>query len=500
MPHRGLVPESSHRPRDNRPNGGTVRYAHGVGHPAEELPVSDDVRTDAADRFAAVVGTADLLCGGEIGPDYGHDEALTVPPVAPAYLARPSTPEQVAALLAAAAELGVPVTARGSATGLSGACRPEPGGLVISLENIAAIIQIDVANQVAVVQPGVTLADLDAATAAVGLMYTVFPGELSASVGGNAATNAGGMRAVKYGVTRHNVLGLQAALPSGELLRTGGKITKVSSGVDLTQLLIGSEGTLAVITEVTVRLYPRLKHAATLLIPFDDLDTVMAAVPEVVASGADPSILEYLDALTLAAITYTQNLELGIDDDVRQRAQAHLVIGLENRDAESLDGTIAMLGELLEARGAIDTYVLQGPVARALIEAREKAFWTGKAAGADDVIDVVVPRAAMPEFLTGAREFAAARGGGLVGCGHAGDGNVHLAVFCPDAAVREELLHEVFALAVRLGGAISGEHGLGRAKLDHFVALTDPVHLQLLRQIKNVFDPAGILNPGLTIP
>ncbi len=454
----------------------------------------------SATRFADIVGEADLLSGADIGPDYTHDEALTVPPVAPAYVARPSTPEQVAELLSAAAELGVPVTARGSATGLSGACRPEPDGLVISLEKLAATVEIDTANQVAVVQPGVTLADLDAATAEAGLMYTVFPGELSASVGGNVGTNAGGMRAVKYGVTRHNVLGLQAALPSGELIRTGGKLTKISSGYDLTQLIIGSEGTLAIVTEVTVRLYPRLSHSATLMVPFDDLDAVMAAVPQVVRSGADPSILEYIDALTLAAITYTQNLELGIADEVRERAQAYLVIALEDRDHDALDSTVEMLGELLVSLGAAEVYVLEGPAARALIEAREKAFWTGKAAGANDVIDVVVPRVAMPAFLSGSRELAGARGAGLVGCGHAGDGNVHLAVFCPDDAAREELLHEVFALAVELGGAISGEHGLGRAKLAHFQALTDPAVLALLRQIKTVFDPAGILNPGLSLP
>lgn len=456
-------------------------------------------RQTAAAEFAGIVGEAHLLTGEQIGPDYHHDEALVGEPTAPAFVARPQTAEQVAALLAAATAAGVPVTARGSGTGLSAAARPCPDGLLISFEQMNAILEIDVDNQVAVVQPGVTLADLDTATAAAGLVYTVFPGELSASVGGNVGTNAGGMRAVKYGVTRHNVLGLQAALATGELIRTGGKITKLSTGYDLTQLIIGSEGTLALATEVTVRLYPRLAHNGTLLAPFADLPGVMAAVPAVVRSGVDPVILEYVDSLTLAAISYTQNLNLGIADDIRDAAQAHLVIGVENRDRDRLDGDVAMLAELLDSLGALDLYVLEGNSAHALIEAREKAFWTAKAAGAHDVIDVVVPRAVMHQFLTRARELAQQAGAGVIGCGHAGDGNVHLAVFCADDDARHRLLHDIFAAAMDLGGAISGEHGLGRAKVAHFLELEDPVKLALMRRIKDSFDPAGILNPGVLL-
>lgn len=449
--------------------------------------------------FADIVDDPHLLTGERIGPDYHHDEALVGEPVAPRFVARPQTAEQVAALLTAATAAGIAVTARGSGTGLSGAARPCPDGLLISFEAMNAILEIDADNQVAVVQPGVTLADLDIATAAAGLVYTVYPGELSASVGGNVATNAGGMRAVKYGVTRHNVLGLQAALPTGELIRAGGKMTKLSTGYDLTQLIIGSEGTLALATEITVRLYPRLAHAATLLAPFPDLPAVMRTVPAVVRSGVDPHILEYIDNLTLAAISYSQNLSLGIPDAIRDGAQAYLVIGVENRDHDRLDDDVAMLGELLESLGALDLYVLEGNSAHALIEAREHAFWTAKAAGANDVIDVVVPRAAMPDFLTRSRELAAAAGAGVVGCGHAGDGNVHLGVFCGDDDVRHGLLHDIFAAAMELGGAISGEHGLGRVKVRHFMELEDPVKIALMRRIKAAFDPAGILNPGVLL-
>lgn len=452
---------------------------------------------DVPARLSDIVGGGNLLSGDAVGEDYGHDEALTGGAQLPAYVAKPGTAEEVAALLSAATEHGIGVTARGSASGLSGAARPVEGGMVISFERMNQVLEVDTENHVAVVQPGVTLAELDERTATAGLAYTVYPGELSASVGGNVGTNAGGMRAVKYGVTRNNVLGLQAALATGELIRTGGKTSKVSSGYDLTQLIIGSEGTLALATEVIVKLHPRLAHGATVLAPFAHFEEVVRAVPKVIGSGLAPHILEYIDNLTMAAITYTAQLQLGIPDDVRDSAQAYLVVALENRDGDRLEADVETVAELLTALGAMDCYVLEGASAHKLIQAREHAFWTAKAAGANDVIDVVVPRAAMQEFLTRARELATESGSGVVGCGHAGDGNVHLGVFQADDAKRHELLHAIFAEGMRLGGAISGEHGIGREKLQHYLDLEDPTKLELMRRIKQAFDPAGVLNPGV---
>ncbi|HZQ30456.1 MAG TPA: FAD-linked oxidase C-terminal domain-containing protein, partial [Mycobacterium sp.] len=305
------------------------------------------------------------------------------------------------------------------------------------------------------------------------------------------------MRAVKYGVTRNNVLGLQAVLATGEIIRTGGKNSKVSSGYDLTQLIIGSEGTLALATEVIVKLYPRLAHTATALAPFGDFQQVMAAVPKIVSSGLAPSILEYIDNITMAALVNREKLELGVPESVRQTCEAYLVVALENRETERLHDDIERLGELLGELGALDVYVLEGGSARKLIEARERTFWTAKAVGVDDIIDVVVPRSSMPEFLTRARDLALAAGGGALGCGHAGDGNVHLGIFCKDPEVRKKLLTDIFACAMELGGAISGEHGLGRTKSSYFLELEDPAKVALLRRIKQSFDPAGILNPGV---
>ena len=453
--------------------------------------------TDVAAQLAEIVGDKNILIGDAISEDYAHDEALSATPQKPTYVAKPATAEDVAGLLLVASEHRVPVTARGSGSGLSGAARPVEGGLLISFERMNAVLEVDKDNHVAVVQPGVTLAELDAKTAEAGLNYTVYPGELSASVGGNVGTNAGGMRAVKYGVTRNNVLGLQAVLATGEIIRTGGKNSKVSSGYDLTQLIIGSEGTLALVTEVIVKLVPRLAHGATVLAPFGDFDQVMTAVPKIISSGLAPTILEYIDNLTMAAIVNMEKLELGVPETIREACEAYLVVALENNDTDRLHEDVESLGELLTELGALDVYVLEGGSARRLIEAREKTFWTVKAIGVDDIIDVVVPRASMPQFLRKARELALAEGAGMGGCGHAGDGNVHLAVLCKDPDTRKKLLTDIFASAMEMGGAISGEHGLGRSKASYFLELEDPTKIALLRRIKASFDPAGILNPGV---
>jgi glycolate oxidase len=466
------------------------------GPPPSGGQVDDRYMTDVAQRLLEIVPAAQVLTGEAIIDDYTHDESLRCTPVRPVAVVQALTTDDVVAVLSLADELRVPVTARGSGTGLSGACVPSSGGILLSFERMNRIVEIDTDNQVAVVQPGVTLAQLDEATAAHGLVYPVFPGESSASLGGNVATNAGGMRAVKYGVTRHQVLGLQAVLATGEVIRTGGKFVKATSGYDLTQLILGSEGTLAVVTEVVLRLYPRPAHSATLLVPFRSITEIAAAVPRIISSGANPLLLEYIDALAMAATAANVGLDLGFPDAVQEAALAYLVVVLESSRVDRLDEEVAALGGLLEELGSLEVYVLPPGAAAQLLEAREQAFWVAKQLGADDIVDVVVPRASIPDYLDAVSRVAARHATTVVGAGHAGDGNVHLSVFQPDPVERAAVMQGIFEAGLALGGAISAEHGIGTEKKDCFLALEDPTKLRLMRAIKLAFDPHSILNPG----
>ena len=451
---------------------------------------------DLLGALRELLGDRDVLTGDAIGDDYSHDEALTAQAQKPAVVVRPGTTEDVAAIVKIAREHGAPLTARGSGTGLCGSCIPRADGVLISFERMNRILEIDTENHVAVVQPGVTLDELDKATAEHGFVYPVFPGENSASLGGNVATNAGGLRAVKYGVTRHQVLGLTAVLGTGEVVRTGGRFVKATTGYDLTQLIVGSEGTLAFATEATLKLYPRPDHATTLLAPFSTLDEITAIVPSIIASGVGPLIVEYIDFVSMNGILTNAGLDLGIPQQIKETALAYLVVVLEERNAARLDEDVQEMATLVAERGALDVYVLPPQAGVQLIHARERAFWAAKAAGANDIIDMVVPRAAIPAYMAKVQALAQASGSFITGCGHVGDGNVHLSVFQADDAKRHDLIKDIFTAGMELGGAISGEHGIGTEKKPYYAELEQPPKLELMRRIKAAFDPDNILNPG----
>jgi glycolate oxidase len=415
-------------------------------------------------HLTELVGSENVAVGDAIGEDYSHDEALSTKRCAPLAVVRPTRVDQVQCVLRWASEQGVPVTARGAGSGLSGACIPRPNGVVISFERMTRILEVDTENHVAVVEAGVSLEALNAAAAEKRLVYPVFPGENSATLGGNVATNAGGMRAVKYGVTRHHVLGLEAVLATGELLRTGGKFVKTSTGYDLTQLIIGSEGTLALVTQVTLKLVPDLSHRATLLAPFASLASAVRAVPALIVSGVGPLLVEYIDRMTMMAITAQSGISLGIAEGLQAQTEAYLLVVIEGRSAQRVDEDLQAAGGVLADHDASEVFVLPAEAAVALVAAREKSFWAAKRAGASDVVDVVVPRASLPRYMKAVQEIAERHGTFIPGCGHAGDGNVHLAVFEGDAARRFALMCELFDAARRLGGVLSGEHGIGIEK------------------------------------
>jgi glycolate oxidase len=446
--------------------------------------------------LAEVVGEEHVATGERVREEETHDESLTARPVVPDAVVRPATTEEVRRVVVLAASEGVPLVARGSGTGLSGGALPAPGGIVVAFDRMNRILEVDEENHVAVAQPGVTLAALEGALAPRGLVYPVYPGEMTASVGGTVATNAGGMRAIRYGVTRHHVLGLELVLATGEVLRTGGRYVKSSSGYDLTQLVVGSEGTLALVTEATLKLTPRLAHTSTLLAPFAALEQIARAVPPIVGSGVAPLVLEYIDAVAMDGIAGAADLDLGVPGEVRAATAAYLVVVLEGVDGARVDTDTETTAELLGELGAVEVYVLPPTAGAALIAARERAFYVAKAAGADDIVDAVVPRAQIPAFLEETARLGARHGAFVSGCGHVGDGNVHLSVFCPEPAARDRFLHGVFAAAHRLGGAVSGEHGIGTEKRGYYLELEEPAKLLLMGRVKAAFDPGGILGPG----
>jgi glycolate oxidase len=451
--------------------------------------------SDLRDELVAIVGRDAATFYPDHNSDDLHDESLHVTYVEPFAVLRPTNSEQVAVIAKVANAHDLAITARGSGTGLSGGATPVSGGIVVSFERMNQVLRLDTNDHVVVVQPGLTLRELNEHLASSGLRYPVYPGELSGSLGGNVNTNAGGMRAVRHGVTRQHVLGLELVLADGTVVRTGGPVVKSSSGYDLTQLVIGSEGTLALVTEITLKLSPALANAATILVPFASLDAITRVVPTLVASGLLPSMLEYLDVRTMSAVTSAASLELGVEKSVAERALAYLIVVLETRTAAQLENDIVDLGTLLDEEGALDVYVLPEHAASRLIEARERLFWVSKDAGAKEIVDIVVPRSAVPSFLDEVARIGARHATSITGCGHVGDGNIHLAVYLPDDEERRTLMRELFVVGLGLDGQISGEHGIGRDKQEHYLALTDPAVLELERGIKRVFDPKSLLNP-----
>ena len=446
-------------------------------------------------ELMSIVGSGAATFAPNHNLDDLHDESLHHLTVQPLAVVRPTTTLQVAQIVALASRNGLAITPRGSGTGLSGAATPIPGGIVVNFELMNQIIRVDLIDHIAVVQPGVTLRELGETLKGTGLHYPVYPGELSGSIGGNVNTNAGGMRAVRHGVTRHHVLGLELVLADGSVVRTGGPVMKTSSGYDLTQLVLGSEGTLALVTEVTLKLSPRFERTATVLVPYESLTAISDVVPKVIASGLQPSMLEYLDRRTMTGLVAVTNLELGVEKSIVEKASAYLIVILETRTIEQLEADVADLAALLEASGALNIYVLADGAAARLIEARERMFWVAKEVGTHEIVDIVVPRSQVPIFLDEAMRIAQRYEAQITGCGHVGDGNVHLSVLLANTERRARLMRDLFASGLQLGGAISGEHGIGIDKQAHYLALTDPTLLDLQRRIKLAFDPDRLLNP-----
>jgi len=449
-------------------------------------------------ELGAIVGGANISTQkGEL-EDYSHDETPHSQHNLPQVIVKPVDTASLAHLMAYANEKRIPVTPRGAGTGLSGGCSPLYGGIVLSLERMNRILEIDDSNFVAVVEPGVTLADLRTAVERYGLTYPVYPGEMTATIGGNVATNAGGMNAVKYGVTRHHILGLEAVLPNGEIIQTGGKFVKCSTGYDLTQLIIGSEGTLAVVTRVILKLTTRPAHREVLFVPFRDLQDAIDAVPEILRLKMTPTGIEFMEKSIIKIVEQYLGRELPYHD-----YEAFLLLIAEAEAENEIHDYFTQVDAICRRHGAAEAMSPGSERARRrLLEAREKFYHAMKQFAPMELIDVVVPRSEIAHFVRRVKEISAEHQVPVVAYGHAGDGNVHLHPVRVDMSQAEwdsrlpHLMCDIYSAGVSLHGAISGEHGIGLDKKGYLPLQMNEAQISLMQALKQAFDPNNILNPG----
>ncbi|GAC1444509.1 MAG: FAD-linked oxidase C-terminal domain-containing protein [Mycobacteriales bacterium] len=443
----------------------------------------------------------DLLPPGAVTTDpdvllaFSRDRATFPPAGRPAALVRARSMEDVVATMQQASRYGVPVVPRGSGSGLAGGANAVEGCIVLSLASMDRVLDVDVATRTARAEAGVLTADLAAAVARHGLWYPPDPASREIStIGGNVATNAGGSCCLKYGVTADAVAGLTAVLADGTVVRTGGRTRKDVAGLDLTRLLVGSEGTLAVVVDVTVRLRRAPRPPATVVAVFPDVDAAGRAVVSI-TGATDPALLELLDATTLEAVERRTRMGLG--------GQGALLL-LQYDGPEPLTDAQECAG-LCEAAGATEVAVTDDTAAGdALLGARRAAYPALEDLGTTLLDDVCVPVPRVPELVR-AVEAAAARHGVRIGTfGHAGDGNLHPTVVydatdAAQVAAARAAFDEVCEAALTLGGTVTGEHGVGLLKQPFLARQLGPAQRELMARIKAAFDPAGLLNPGKSL-
>ncbi|MFD7008455.1 FAD-binding oxidoreductase [Rhodococcus jostii] len=438
-----------------------------------------------------VITDPDIVAG------YAHDQSRFTDSAPPAAVLAPRSTDEVAACLRAAHQHAVAVIPRGAGSGLSGAANACADSIVLSLHRMTAIREVDTVNRIAVVQPGVVTADLRARAADAGLFYPPDPGSVDFStLGGNVATNAGGICCVKYGVTGDFVLGLEVVLADGRILHTGRRTVKGVAGYDLTHLLVGSEGTLGVITEITVKLLPAPRPAQTLVASFPTLDGAGRTVSEIASSGLTPSMLEILDRTTVQAVDTLSKMGIGAD------TAALLLIQSDDIDAAEV---LAQIETVCEGFGATEVAVSSDPTEAAmLLEARRLALPALEGLGDWLLDDVAVPCSRITDLIASVEKIAAERELTIGVFGHAGDGNLHPTIIYDqsDPASREAAISAFNAItqrALELGGTITGEHGVGRLKAGWLTVEHDTVSMSVQHAVKNALDPSGILNPGAVL-
>lgn len=455
-------------------------------------------------QLQLIVGESFLFLDQLTRNDYGHDETedYVFPP---AVVLKPGTPEEIASIMKIANANGIPVTPIGGRTGLSGGALSIHEGIGLSMERFNKIIHIDEQNLQVLVEPAVITQVLREAVAEKGLFYPPDPSSQgSCFIGGNVAENAGGARAVKYGVTKDYVLNLEVVLPNGEIIWTGANTLKNSTGYNLTQLMVGSEGTLGIITKIVMKLLPSNSHNILMLVPFFNAGQACEAVAKIFKAGIIPSALEFMER---DAIDWTLLYVDGVSIDIKDAVQAHLLIEVDGNYPEVLFAEAEKITEVLE-QFEIDDILFADS------EEQKNALWklrraVGEAVKSNSIYkeeDTVVPRYQLPTLLRGIKTIGAKYGFKSVCYGHAGDGNLHVNIVkgdLSDEAWHTEIpkgIREIFELTVGLKGTLSGEHGIGYVQKNYMDIAFNDMQLQLMKGIKDTFDPNHILNPGKVLP
>lgn len=458
-------------------------------------------RTDLLiDRFRKIVGETYVLLDEESLRHYGQDQTeqlLFLPEV----VIKPRTPEEISAILALCNQHRIPVTARGAGTGLSGGALPHKGGVLLSMERLNSILKIDERNLQVVTEPGVITEVLQDSVKERGLFYPPDPASRgSCFIGGNIAENSGGPKAVKYGVVKDYVLNLEVVLASGEIIWTGANVLKNSTGYNLTSLIVGSEGTLGIVTKIVLRLIPYPKHDVLMLVPFTDLEKAGEAVSAIFRAGFTPSALELME---IDALTITARMVGSTVVPVTEDTAAHLIVELDGNHMDALMTEVEAIAGLLEAHGGGEVFFADDAQQKAeLWKLRRRVAEAVKAAGYYIEEDTVVPRANLPALIKGVKTLGREYGFHAVCYGHAGDGNLHIRIKkegtqnSMDDPAMVESLRALFRLVKSLGGTISGEHGIGLIQKGYMDIVFNEVELRLMKAIKQAFDPNNILNPG----
>ena len=446
----------------------------------------------------AILGSDNVLFGSAINPDYAHDELGGIASM-PEVLVRVRSTADVSAVMKYAYEHTIPVTVRGSGTGLVGAAVPIHGGILLETTKMNKILALDENNLTVTVQPGVLLMELSAFAEKNDFLYPPDPGEKSATIGGNISTNAGGMRAVKYGVTRDYVRSLTVVLPNGEIQTFGAAVAKNSSGYSLKDLIIGSEGTLAVICEAVLKLVPLPKVSVSLLVPFRDMKAAIEAVPHIIRSKVTPTAIEYMSRDT---ILFSESYLGKRFPDTKN--DAYILLTFDGNTQAQVDADMSIVADLCLELGALDAYIVD-------TDERKKSVWSARGAFLEaikasttemDECDVVVPGNRVDTFIKYTHELAAEFSVRIPSFGHAGDGNLHVYI-CRDALdvtdweiTKKAVFDRMYEKATELGGLVSGEHGIGFAKKEFLRRQYGETPIALMQGIKQVFDPKNILNPG----